>query len=100
MFLVNVLLVFEDGLLIALDAQITISLLCAPIPITGQIFSVLLIGAILGCRPGMFSAYVILLKARVGYPYSRVALVVSHGYWGLGEDISLDLSLPRRWLAC
>ncbi len=51
----DVMLVLSGSLLVALASQITIPLPFSPVPVTGQTFAVLLIGAALGSRRGAYS---------------------------------------------
>jgi biotin transport system substrate-specific component len=61
-----VILVVAGSLLIALLAQIEIPLL--PVPITGQTFGVLLIGALLGGRLGAVTVLTYLAWGAIGFP--------------------------------
>jgi BioY family len=59
----EILLVVAFSTLMAVFAQISISLPFTPVPITGQPFGVLLIGALLGRRRGALAMLVYLAKA-------------------------------------
>lgn len=62
------LLVVAGSLLVALCAQVRIPLPFTPVPITGQTFGVLLVGAVLGARRGALSLVLYLLEGAVGLP--------------------------------
>jgi len=61
-------LVLSGSLLVAGLAQIRIPLPFTPVPITGQTFAVLLVGAALGARLGAFSLGLYLVEGLVGLP--------------------------------
>tara|TARA_B100000029_G_scaffold516440_1_gene629856 strand:+ start:3614 stop:4615 length:1002 start_codon:yes stop_codon:yes gene_type:complete len=58
----NIVLVVIGSLFIALTAQISIQIPIGPVPITGQTFGVLLIGALLGSRLGSLSAILYIVE--------------------------------------
>jgi biotin transport system substrate-specific component len=60
-------LVVAFSLLVALSAQIVIPI--GPVPITGQTFAVLLIGALLGSRLGAMAIIVYLIEGASGLPF-------------------------------
>ena len=62
------LLVVAGSGLVALSAQIEIRLLFTPVPITGQTFGVLLVGALLGSRRGAAALLLYLLEGSLGLP--------------------------------
>lgn len=62
-------LVTAGSLLVALCAQIRIPLPFTPVPITGQTFGVLLIGAALGATRGALSLALYLLEGAAGLPF-------------------------------
>jgi len=62
-------LVIAGSLLLALLAPLAIPLPFTPVPITGQTFGVLLIGALLGSRRGALSMVVYLVEGSVGLPF-------------------------------
>jgi biotin transport system substrate-specific component len=62
------LLVLAGSLLMALTARISIPLPFTPVPITGQTFGVLLIGAMLGPRLGALTMLVYLAQGLLGLP--------------------------------
>jgi biotin transport system substrate-specific component len=61
-------LIVGASLLVALMAQVSIPLPFSPVPITGQTFAVLLVGAALGARRGAASLLLYLLEGAVGLP--------------------------------
>lgn len=66
----DTLLVVLGSLLVALSAQIRISLLpFSPVPITGQTFGVLLVGSLLGPRLGLLALLLYLLEGVIGLPF-------------------------------
>lgn len=67
-FLVDSLLVVLGAGLIAASAQLSIPLPFTPVPITGQTFSVLLVGASLGLRRGGSSALLYVVIGIAGAP--------------------------------
>ncbi|HSM01214.1 MAG TPA: biotin transporter BioY [Acidimicrobiia bacterium] len=66
---VTLTLVVGFALLTALLAQIAIPLWFTPVPITGQTFSVLLAGAVLGWRAGAASMSLYWLLGAIGLPF-------------------------------
>lgn len=65
----DVFLVIVSSLLIAALAQIEIPLPFTPVPITGQTFGVLLIGAALGPRRGIAALLLYLVEGALGLPF-------------------------------
>ena len=65
----DVALVTVGSALIALSARIAIPLPFSPVPITGQTFAVLLIGALLGSRRGALAVILYLLEGTAGLPF-------------------------------
>lgn len=63
----QIALIFAGSLLVALSAQITIPL--PFVPLTGQTYAVLLVGALLGSRRGGLSMLLYLLEGQVGLPF-------------------------------
>jgi biotin transport system substrate-specific component len=57
------------SLLTALAAQIAIPLPFTPIPLTGQVFAVLLTGALLGSRLGALAMFAYLIEGASGLPF-------------------------------
>lgn len=74
----KVALVVGGALLVALAAQVSIPLPFTPVPITGQTFAVVLVGASLGSLMGAASLIVYLLVGMVGAP------VYADGASGIG----------------
>ena len=56
------------SLFIGLCAQIRIPLFFTPVPLTGQTFAVILVGALLGSRKGAFAALCYLVEGAAGMP--------------------------------
>jgi biotin transport system substrate-specific component len=65
----DILLVVGGSLCVAGMAQVRIPLPFTPVPITGQTFAVLLVGAVLGFRRGAASLGLYLLMGLVGLPF-------------------------------
>lgn len=64
----RVLLVLAGSVLVALAARVTIPLPFTPVPITGQTFAVLLVGALLGSRAGAAAMITYLVEGAMGLP--------------------------------
>jgi len=64
----DILLVIGGSLCVAGMAQIRIALPFTPVPITGQTFAVLLVGALLGFRKGAASLLLYLIQGCIGLP--------------------------------
>jgi biotin transport system substrate-specific component len=64
----DILLIVGGSLVVAALAQVRIRLPFTPIPITGQTFAVLLVGATLGFRKGAASLLLYLLQGLLGLP--------------------------------
>lgn len=62
-------LVLIGSLFVALFAQVRIPLPFTPVPITGQTFAVLLVGAALGARRGAAALTLYLLEGALGLPF-------------------------------
>lgn len=62
------LLILAGSLLVALAARVTIPLPFSPVPITGQTFAVLLVGALLGSRAGAAAMIAYLAEGAMGLP--------------------------------
>lgn len=62
-------IVLGASLLVALFAQVAIPLPFTPVPITGQTYAVLLVGAALGSRRGALSMLVYLAQGGLGLPF-------------------------------
>ena len=65
----NAVLIVSGALLVAVLAQINIPLPFTPVPITGQTFSVLLVGAALGSKRGAASLAFYLVMGTLGLPF-------------------------------
>lgn len=63
----DLILIIAGSLLVALFAQIEISL--QPVPITGQTFAVLLIGALLGSKRGAAAMTAYIAQGAMGLPF-------------------------------
>jgi len=61
-------LILGGSLFIALSAQISIQLPFSPVPITGQTFAVLLVGALLGSRRGSLAVLAYIAEGVAGLP--------------------------------
>ncbi|MDQ4149957.1 MAG: biotin transporter BioY [Actinomycetota bacterium] len=66
---VDAAFVVAGTLLVALSAQVRIPLPFTPVPLTGQTFGVLLVGASLGASMGTASLFLYLLAGAVGLPF-------------------------------
>lgn len=66
--LLDALLVLAGSLLVALSARLTFYLPITPVPVTGQTFAVLLVGAALGSRRGALAMAVYLGQGALGLP--------------------------------
>lgn len=64
----EVMLVLGGALLIALAARIQIPLPFSPVPVTGQTFAVLLLGALYGSKRGLATVLTYLVLGAVGLP--------------------------------
>jgi len=62
------MLILAGSLVVALSAQISVPLPFSPVPVTGQTFGVLLVGALLGSRSGALSLLVYLGEGALGLP--------------------------------
>jgi biotin transport system substrate-specific component len=61
-------LIVGGSLIVAISAQLSIWLPFSPVPVTGQTFAVLMIGALLGARRGALCILVYLLEGAAGLP--------------------------------
>ena len=64
----NALLVVGGSLLVALCAQVSVPLPFSPVPVTGQTFAVLLLGATLGARRSAAALLLYLAEGAAGLP--------------------------------
>ena len=65
----NLGLIAAGSLLLALLAQLSLPLPFTPVPLTGQTFGVLLVGAALGSRRGAYSLILYVLEGVLGLPF-------------------------------
>ncbi len=78
-FLYNLVLVLTGSFFIALCAQISIPVPFSPVPITGQTFAVMLIGAVLGSKRGFLAVMAYLTEGAAGMPvFAGGAFGVAH----------------------
>lgn len=61
-------LIFTGSFLIALSAKVQLLLPFSPVPITGQTFAVLIIGALLGSRRGSLAVLAYIIEGALGMP--------------------------------
>jgi len=61
-------LIFAGSFLIALSAKVQFLLPFSPVPITGQTFAVLMIGALLGSRRGSLAVLAYIIQGAAGMP--------------------------------
>ncbi len=66
--LYDIVLIIGGSLLIALSVQVKILLPFSPVPITGQTFAVLMIGAMFGARRGSLSVLLYIVEGAAGLP--------------------------------
>ena len=59
---------FAGSLLLALLARLSIPVPFSPIPITGQTFGILFLGALLGSRIGALSVIMYIMEGTIGLP--------------------------------
>ena len=64
----HVALVVAGALFVFLTAQVSIRLPDNPVPITGQVFGVLLVGGALGFRRGLLATLLYVVVGLIGYP--------------------------------
>ena len=112
----DILLIAGGSLFVAGMAQIRIPLPFTPIPITGQTFAVLLVGAVLGSRRGTASLLLYLSQGLLGLPFFAggasgltyilgptggylIGFVVAAGLVGLSAAHGLDRRIPSALLA-
>jgi biotin transport system substrate-specific component len=112
----DILLVFAGSLFVAGMAQVRIPLPFTPVPITGQTFAVLLVGATFGSRRGAASLALYLLMGILGLPFFAggarglsvlvgptggylVGFVIAASLVGLMAARGLDRRVPGALLA-
>jgi biotin transport system substrate-specific component len=64
----DLVLIIGGSLLIGLSAQVAVRLPFSPVPVTGQTFAVLMIGALFGSRRGGLSVLLYIIEGAVGLP--------------------------------
>lgn len=64
----DAVLILAGSVLVALTAQVAVPLPFTPVPITGQTFGVLFVGALLGSRRGALALAAYLLEGAAGLP--------------------------------
>ncbi len=64
----DIALIAAGAMLIGLSAQVKVFLPFSPVPITGQTFAVLMLGALLGSRRGALSALLCIIAGIAGLP--------------------------------
>jgi len=67
-FIYDAIIIICGSLLVGLSAQVKIYLPFSPVPITGQTFAVLMLGALLGSRRGGLAMLVYLVEGLMGLP--------------------------------
>ncbi|MCL4464849.1 MAG: biotin transporter BioY [Chloroflexi bacterium] len=106
----DAVLVLGGSVLTALAAQLSLPLPGIPVPLTGQTFAVLLVGALLGGRLGFLALTAYLLEGLAGLPVFALARgawspsAVPGVPWILGPTAGYLLALPLAagavgWLA-
>jgi biotin transport system substrate-specific component len=76
-YIYDAILIVAGSALIALSASLSIILPFSPVPVTGQTFAVLLIGALIGSRRGFLAVAAYMVEGLSGMP------VFAHGGFGL-----------------
>ncbi len=64
----NLAIVLSGSIVLALLARLSIPVPFSPIPITGQTFGILFLGALLGSRLGMLSVIMYIMEGTIGIP--------------------------------
>lgn len=65
----HMVLVVLGSLLVVLSARVAIRLPFSPVPVTGQTYAVLLVGAALGSRRGVLSMLLYIVEGGMGLPF-------------------------------
>ena len=65
---VNIVITLTGSILLALLARLSIVVPFSPVPITGQTFGILFLGAVLGSRLGVLSVIAYIVEGIVGLP--------------------------------
>lgn len=93
----DAVLILAGSVLVALSAQVVVPLPFTPVPITGQTFGVLFVGALLGSRRGALALGAYLLEGAAGLPVFHSG--GSTLAWLLGPTGGYLLSYPAAaWL--
>jgi len=90
-------LIMAGSMVIALCAQLAVWLPFSPVPVTGQTFAVLIVGALLGSKRGAIAVVVYLLEGACGLPVfasARAGLPILLGPTG-GYLLGF---LPAAWV--
>ena len=66
--LYDIVLIIGGSLLVGLCAQVAVWLPFSPVPVTGQTFAVLMIGALFGARRGCFTMLAYIAEGAAGLP--------------------------------
>lgn len=95
--LADAVLILAGSALVALSAQVVVPLPWTPVPITGQTFGVLFVGALLGSRRGALALAAYLLEGAAGLPvFAGGGATVA---WLLGPTAGYLWSYPAAaWL--
>lgn len=93
----DAVLILAGSALVALSAQVVVPLPWTPVPITGQTFGVLFVGALLGSRRGALALAAYLLEGAAGLPvFAGGGATVA---WLLGPTAGYLWSYPlAAWL--
>lgn len=86
----NILSILFGSLLVAILAQVSITIPFSPVPITGQTIGVVLLGGLLGCRKAAMAITLYLMEGALGLPVfanmqsgAHILLGPTAGYlWG------------------
>lgn len=76
----DLLQILGASLFIALSAQISVPLYFTPVPLSGQVLAVMLVGALLGSRKGVLAVLAYMAEGAMGLP---VFAAGSFGAWAL-----------------
>jgi len=80
-------LIIGGSLLIGLCAYIKVWLPFSPVPVTGQTFAVLMLGALLGSKRGCLAVLAYVLEGAAGLPHSRRVHHRMVGRKGMGPAV-------------
>ena len=93
-YAVDTALVVGGALLTGLAAQLAVPVSGSPVPVTGQTFAALLVGASLGARRGFLSLSLYALAGMAGLPWFAGG---TSGAGGVSFGTSWACCSPRRW---